>query len=60
MRFMALAVGLLLVMGAAGCSVDREAQLIGKWQGDAFSATFAAVKLKEDSGALDGRRQECR
>lgn len=47
----ASAVGFLLVACAAGCSVDREQQLIGKWQGDELSATFAAIKLKEDSGA---------
>jgi hypothetical protein len=34
-----------------GCSVDREQGLIGKWQGDVTSATFAAVRLKEESGA---------
>lgn len=44
-----LLVGLSVV--ALGCSTDREQQVLGKWQGDALSATFAAVKLKEDSGA---------
>lgn len=47
----AAVVGLLLVASAAGCSVDREQQLIGKWKGDELSATFAAIKMKEDSGA---------
>ena len=36
---------------AVGCSTDREQALIGKWKGDKMSATFAAVKLKEESGA---------
>src|SRR5262245_25098711 len=36
---------------AVGCSTDREQMVIGKWQGDATSATFAAVRLQGESGA---------
>jgi len=36
---------------AAGCSTDREQTVIGKWKGDKTSAAFAAIKIKEESGA---------
>jgi hypothetical protein len=36
---------------AAGCQVDREQALVGNWKGDKMSATFAAIKLKDESGA---------
>ena len=36
---------------AAGCNPDRETIVTGKWQGDELSSTFAATKMKEDSGA---------
>jgi hypothetical protein len=42
---------LVVSLAVTGCSTDREQQLIGSWKGDATSATFAAIKLKEDSGA---------
>jgi hypothetical protein len=41
-----------------GCARDREGELIGKWQGDAMSATFKAIKMKEDSGATQQQAQE--
>jgi hypothetical protein len=45
------AVSLFFLAGLAGCTPDREQVVMGKWQGDELSATFAAVKMKEDSGA---------
>jgi hypothetical protein len=49
-RLAAMALTMLSAI-AAGCSTDREQGLIGKWQGDAMSATFAAIRLKGESGA---------
>lgn len=39
------------VVVSLGCNPDREQIVIGKWQGDELSSTFAATKMKEDSGA---------
>jgi hypothetical protein len=49
-RLLATVVSMLAV-ACIGCTADREQELIGKWQGDAMSATFAAVRMKEESGA---------
>ncbi|MCI0360170.1 MAG: DUF4923 family protein [Planctomycetaceae bacterium] len=50
LRLAATVLTMLAALGA-GCSVDREQAVIGKWQGDATSATFAAIRLKGESGA---------
>jgi hypothetical protein len=50
-RLVAVALVSALSVMAAGCTVDRERELIGKWKGDTMSATFAAVRLKEESGS---------
>jgi hypothetical protein len=43
-------VGSLLVVAlVVGCSTDREQTLIGTWQGDPLSGTFAAAKMKEET-----------
>ena len=51
----------ILILSAtlsAGCQTDRETALVGKWKGDRMSATFAATRMKEESGASTEQAKE--
>ncbi len=60
-RLVRLASASLIILSAAlsaGCSMDRESALVGNWKGDKMSATFAAVRIKEESGASTEQAKE--